>query len=599
MCSARYILFCPGAAIAFALIAAAANHAYADALVVTRAMQASTIAEIFIEDEQIRTEIEVGPADVAAFANVLPEEVYEELTGRTTPLEERLRTFIESDWVVQADGRPLRGKLERIVAAKRVARDEVTGEALAVQPGDAEFVIRLTLRHKFEDHPQSLTIGPPPTANRVTANIGFVCYHDGLPVNDFRYLSEEVTLDLDWDDPWYSRFRHPNFRRQFDAPLSVYLYIEPYEVRKEIIVRPKDLQSWLDLDLRDDGVIPVEQQEELKKRIAKFLSEKSPVSIDGRPATGRLDRIHFIHRTLRTTGIINPPVDLEATSATLGVIFVYPIERLPDRVSMTWELFSPRIQAIPAVASDEAGGLPSEVTPDAPILTWKNYLTNPTTHEMMSVARPPSKGQWTLPLLSVFCGGVVVVMLTVAGRGWSSGEGVSRFALATTIIAIAVGLMSPPFGRVTITNPFQEQPTVSEQETEDILTSLFHNVYRSFDLHDENLIYDRLAKSISGELLSDVYLETRESMEVKNQGGLRVSVKEVIVTELESVDDNVEEPAFRCRWRVSAWIGHWGHVHRRENEYVAHIKIGARDGTWKITAMELLDLNSQPSSLFQ
>jgi hypothetical protein len=181
----------------------------------------------------------------------------------------------------------------------------------------------------------------------------------------------------------------------------------------------------------------------------------------------------------------------------------------------------------------------------------------------------------------------------VNATGESSGKGVSRFALATTIIAIAVGLMSLPFGRVIITNPFQEQPTLSEQETEDILTSLFHNVYRSFDLHDENLIYDRLAKSISGELLSDVYLETRESMEVKNQGGLRVSVKEVIVTELESVDDNAEEPAFRCRWRVSAWIGHWGHVHRRENEYVAHIKIGARDGTWKITAMELLDLNSQ------
>lgn len=586
---ARCRLACPSAVIAFAVIAATANDAIADALVVTRAMKASTIAEIFIEEDQVRVEIEVGAADLAAFANVLPDEIYERVTGRTRPLESRLQTFIETDWVIQSDGRPLPGRLERIAPAKRVARDEVTGEALAVQPADAEFVIRLSLRHKLEGHPQSLTIGPPRTADGVTANIGFVCYHNGLPVNDFRYLSGEVTLDLDWNDPWYSRFRHPNLRRQFDAPLSAYLYIEPYEVRKEIIVRPNDLQSWLNLDLRDDGVIPVEQQDELKRRIAKFLSDKNPVSIDGQPATGRLDRIHFIHRTLRTAGIIEPAVDLHATSATLGVIFVYPIDRLPKRVSMTWELFSPKIQEIPTVASDEAGGLPSEVTPVDPILIWNNYLTNPTSPEMMSVAHPPSRRQFTVPLLSVFCGGVVVVMLAVAGTGWSTGKGFSRFALTTTIVAIAVGLMSLPFGRVTITDPFEEPPVLSEQATEDIFSSLLHNVYRSFDHHDENLIYDRLAKSISGELLSDVYLETRKSMEVKNQGGLRISVKEVTVTELESVDDNVEEPTYRCRWRVSGWIGHWGHVHRRENEHVAQIKIAARDGSWKITAMELLD----------
>ena len=31
-----------------------------------------------------------------------------------------------------------------------------------------------------------------------------------------------------------------------DAPLSVFLYVEPFEVRKEIVVRPRDLQQWID-----------------------------------------------------------------------------------------------------------------------------------------------------------------------------------------------------------------------------------------------------------------------------------------------------------------------------------------------------------------
>lgn len=603
MPSAQWILAYLSATMAVVLIAAAGNHADADAVVVSRAMQASTIAEIFIEQEHVRAEIEVGAVDAAAFANALPDELYEKVTGHARPFDDRIRTFFESNWVVQGDGQPLRGKLERTVPAKRVVRDDVSGEPMADQPADAEIVIRLTLRYELEDRPQSLTIRPPLTGKDAVANVGFVCYHNGLPVNDFRYMPGEVTLDLDWADPWYSRFRNPNLRRQFDAPLSAYLYVEPYEVRKEIIVRPKDLQVWLDLGLGDDGVIPVSQQEELKERAADFLSAQNPVTIDGQPAQGRLDRIHFIHRTLRSTGIIEPAVDLDATSATLGVIFVYAVAQLPEQVSMKWDLFTPKIQSIPAVAADEAGGLPTVVTPDDPLLKWKNYLTNPTSPQMMTVARPPSQRHFAVPLLSVFCGGMMVVTLAVVGRRWSMGRAVSRFALATAIAAMTVGVILLPFARVSIAVPFEGPPALSDRQREEVISSLLHNVYRAFDHHDENLIYDRLAKSISGELLPDVYLKTRKSMEVKNQGGLRISVKEVIVTELESVDEGSSELSFRCRWRVTGWIGHWGHVHARANEHLALITIAARDGVWKITAIEMLDKQpvgrSQESGLRQ
>jgi len=577
------------AVLAIFCLVATDEQADADALVVTRAMQASTIAEVFIEGERIRVEIEVGLADVDSFANVLPDNLHEKITGRAQPFQERLRTFFDSDWKIRADGQSLVGRLERVILAKRVVRDEVTGEALAAQPGDAESVVSVTLLYQLASRPRTLTILPPRVGDQVTASIGFVCYHDGLPVNDFRYLSGEVTLDLDWSDPWYSRFRHPNLRRQFDAPLSVYLYIEPYEVRQEIIVRPKDLQEWVDLGLRDDGVIPVDRQEELKKRIAQFLSEKNPVFIDGRRAQGQLDRIHFIHRTLRTTGIIEPPVDLDATSATLGVIFVYPVDALPDKVSMKWELFSPKIQSIPAVASDEAGGLPSKVTPDDPVLVWKNYLTNPTNPQMMSIAQPPTQRRFAIPLFSALCGVALVVMLIVLGRQWSKGRGFSRLALITSTALFAVGMMALPSAKLNVVNRFAEQESLTENAARELLAALLHNVYRSFDHHDESLIYDRLEKSIAGELLSDVYLETRKSMEVKNQGGLRISVKEVVVTELELTSEEGLESTFRCRWRVAGWIGHWGHVHARANEHVALITVAPRDGRWKIAGIDMLD----------
>ncbi len=562
-------------------------------------MKASTIAEIFVQQNSIQVELEIGLADLKHFDDILSDEIYTKLGNTARSRPRRLERFFHEKLVLRADGgQPLPGRVEKLVARRRIARDEITGEPLSVQPKDAKLVLNVVLEYTFDDKPTSLTIQPPLLAGSdlCAANIGFVCYHNGLPINDFRYMPGEVSLDLDWDDPWYSQFRNPNLRRQFESPLSAYLYIEPYEVRKEIIVRPKDLQAWLDLDLRDDDVLPAEQQEELKQRVAAFLSKRNPVTIDGKPAQGRLDRIHFIRRTLRTTGIIEPAVDLDATSATLGVIFVYPVDSLPEQVSMQWELFTPKIQSIPAVATDEAGGLPSKVTPDDSVLVWKNYLTNPTNPQMLVVACPPSKRQFAVPMLSVLCGSVVLGSFVILVKQRASGGVLSRTTLATSLAAIAVGAISLPFARITIANPFDKPPTLSQRESKDILTSLLHNVYRSFDHHDESLIYDRLAKSISGELLADVYLETRKSMEVKNQGGLRISVKEVNVTVVDAVDRNEVEPTFQCQWQVSGWIGHWGHIHARVNEHMALITLAERDGVWKISDMEMLDEQSHDPS---
>ena len=185
------------------VVAAVANQALADAIVVTQAMKASTIAEVFIDEQEVRVQIEIGAEDMAAFANLLPDGLYQKITGRTQPLEERLQTFFESNWGIQADEQPLAGRLERLILTKRVVRDEVTGEALAEQPEDAELVIRVALHYPLTSHPQSISIRPRLTDNAPIANIGLVCYHKRLPVNDFRYMPGEVTLDLDWNEPWY------------------------------------------------------------------------------------------------------------------------------------------------------------------------------------------------------------------------------------------------------------------------------------------------------------------------------------------------------------------------------------------------------------
>ena len=191
---------------------------YGDAIMVSKAMTASTVAEIFVEDDGIRVEMEIGVADLDAFANLLPDAVLKDLGKEPRPLAERIETFFQRDWVIRCDdGEPLPGRLMKMVPRKRIRRDEITGEPLPVQPADAENVLFVELAYTWSSRPDSLTILPPMSEDRrmSAANIGFVLYHGGVPVNDFRYLAAESTVDLDWDDPWYSRFRHRNLKRQY------------------------------------------------------------------------------------------------------------------------------------------------------------------------------------------------------------------------------------------------------------------------------------------------------------------------------------------------------------------------------------------------
>jgi hypothetical protein len=132
-------------------------------------------------------------------------------------------------------------------------------------------------------------------------------------------------------------------------------------------------------------------------------------------------------------------------------------------------------------------------------------------------------------------------------------------------------------------------PTLSPAVAQSLVGGLLENVYRAFDYRDESVIYDTLERSVSGELLTDIYLETRRSLELENQGGARAKVKEVQMLETKQtpLSDGSGFEA-RCTWNVSGSVGHWGHIHQRINQYQARFVVRAIGGVWKITDLELL-----------
>ncbi len=388
----------------------------ADALVVTRAMKASTIAEIFVEPGEVRIELEVGAADIEAFKNLLPDELYERIAGESVPLQQRITVFLRDDWQMKADDHQLEAVVDEIELAKRIVRDEITGQPLPNQPDDVEVVLRAQWHYPIKSQPTSLSMHPPSGSNNFArANIGFVLYHRGVAVNDFRYLSQQETLRLDWNDSWYSEFDRKTLRRQYFAPAAAFVYIENFEVRKEIVFRPKDLQHWIDLGLAGQSVIKSDQRDAIRIKTAGFLAEHTPLEINGTPAKGSLDRVHFINRSLKTTGVVPPGSDIDIDKAMIGAIYVYPVQSLPDRVTMRWDLFNERIQQVPSVATDEAGGMPGYLPPDDPVLTWKNFLKNPTVPAFLDVQQPA-------PPAALRVSVITLILLAIASFIWFRGR---------------------------------------------------------------------------------------------------------------------------------------------------------------------------------
>ena len=540
-------------------------------------MFADTIAEYFVETDQVRLELEIGERDVRTFRNLLPDALHARLGLGDEALGERVQRFVAEDMPVFAGEEQLEGRVTDIRPALRPLRDSITGEALPTSEDAAIPVIRATVVYPFDARPDALTLTTPAVTG--AASIGFVLYHLGVAVNDFRYLGSGFTVELDWEDPWYSAFSRASLRREYYAAMTGFIYVEPYEVRKEIIVRPADIQRYIDLELDGSSVIPPERQDDIKASVVEFLRDYFPVVIDGEPAEGSIDRINFLDRTLRSSDVVDGQ-DIELLSATLGVIYVFPTDGLPDLVEMTWDLFDERTPRVPAASVDEAGALPTILEPDFPVLKWQNFLQSPQMPTLVDLELPPTGLQlassWARWLsLGVF--GLLLFAFIRATRGETGRQPVLG-ALCLVIAASSVFLFYQ-----------HRQQALDDARLGRLVGDLLHNVYRAFDYRGEEAIYDALARSVSGELLTDIYLETRKGLELANQGGAQVKVKttEVLAARLNERSGNRLD--IDGEWNVAGSVGHWGHIHERINRYTANIEISEIDGVWKLTGIEILD----------
>ena len=548
----------------------------------TGAEHSSTVAEIWIDGERITLRLEIGDLDQETFADLLDDEA-------STQNEVPLDLILTGD-----DGTPLAGEVKVIERRPRTDRSTAS-QSTAVQISGSPEVTYVEVVYNLAVLPATLTLTPPLRigSDEAAAEIGFIVYHETIPVIDFQYLVRPETLRLDWDDPWYSAFENADLKRHHSAPLMTFLYIEPYEVRFEILIRLKALASWMSLDVPIEKPIEPEQQARLREQIGQFLLQQSQVRIDGVKSRPLLDRVEFVRVTPQGIQTLDTAERLTFHTALVGVILAYVTPGPPQEVTVDWTHFDDQITSIPSTVIDPVSQLPYDVTPAQPTLRWTNMLDeyNYQVATIDAIAAQAAN-RLEIPLASVLL--CLAAALLAGFGGFLALNGVYRITTVVLIFVVAVGVGS--FGRIAVRNPFAAPYQLPEVEALLILQGLLQNTYRAFDFRAENDVYDKLAVSAAGDLITDIYLQSRQRLVMEEQGGARAKVQDVQLLDAVQVGPpgKRQRLTFQCAWRITGTVNHWGHTHQRRNRYDAMITIQPIEQNWKIVALDVIEERRLP-----
>jgi hypothetical protein len=298
---------------------------YADWINLSGAENAPNIAEIHINNDHVRVELEIFVNDLVVFDRLIPDAFFQGSGIDRPPLAERMRQFSNRDLQILTDkAQKLQARLHLAEPRHRKERlspyagkiNPYTGQLIPGPPEDKR-VLYAELIYPFRQRPTSLTIIPPLDEKYKISkvSIGFIAYHNRVPINDFRFLADPSTMTLDWDDPWYSVFDKKSLKRWQRGSVMSFLYIEPYEVRHEVLARVKDLAAWIDLDLRGNEFIEADENEPLKKRVGEFFLNRDKTLIDSKQLAPILDRVSFVKYSRAGSTFLEKPEQLPINTA--------------------------------------------------------------------------------------------------------------------------------------------------------------------------------------------------------------------------------------------------------------------------------------------
>jgi hypothetical protein len=355
----------------------------ADWINLTGSETAQNIAEIYVLDDHIKVKLEVYIGDLDKFEELLPDDWLKGPVKDRPSLKQRMQIFASKRLqIIDDKGIQLPATLDLVEARMRIDRkspfagmiNPITRQRIPDAPKDKR-VLYAEITYPFNGNPQQLTIVPPQDdQGMATATIGFITYHKSVPVIDFRYLGQAAKLDLDWKDPWYTRFDNKTLSRHHRYPLMLFLYIEPRQVRLESLMRINDIEKWSNFNGKNTRTNTDGKQQRLLNHIKKHFADSNELLINGNSVKPDSVRVEFLNVTLSGVKVIDTETSIDASTVLVGVSQRYYVDKLPNSISTRWSLFNERVDRIPTIVTDPAGPFPSFIDKTSPDLKWQNFL---------------------------------------------------------------------------------------------------------------------------------------------------------------------------------------------------------------------------------
>ena len=396
-----------------------------------------------------------------------------------------------------------------------------------------------------------------------------------------------------------------DFHPQDGPHVDVRLFIEEEVVRIRLEMNLVFLDEMVDFPRENGDRISTMEWTALPSVLEAFFETEHPVIINGTRVRPSFEKLQINDPDLRLLPLF--PVSGERGLRKVRFELVYPVsDPPPASVDFGWTTFPPNILldavdppplAIAAELDAEGVRTPLIFSRTEPGYVW--YATGAGIESrLMPVPGVERTSATEVPVLAIglfMLGSLVVVVGLVAARSSGSSQPVLLSMviegplLAAGVAALLFGWGTWPMGGGTI--------LPDSEEAEAIFRPLHANVYRAFDFVAEDDVYDALARSADGGFLDTIYRTIYRGLVMQEEGGAVARVSEVRpievdVSDIELVRDEqgVERPGFEvtCLWQVDGVVSHWGHAHRRTNEYLANWSVREFDEGWRFTASEIL-----------
>ncbi|MBE7498261.1 MAG: hypothetical protein HS117_25265 [Verrucomicrobiaceae bacterium] len=369
---------------------------------------------------------------------------------------------------------------------------------------------------------------------------------------------------------------------------QLYLYVEPYQTRVEALFDMDTVESWLRPDdkARPDP-ITVAAQREVIQLTEKLAADWCAMTTNGRREPYAAPAAFFVKGRPGSTIPMDAEEDIPRNQCMLGLVWQFTTTETPDEVEVMWKGWINQMRSLPVLILHGSQSERGEVNNVIKRITWANKgRLRPAPLAAVPTYEPAQPMRIPVGAIAWILGGIVFYAWIWHRDYRLPGGGLPYFVVWVFGLVLIGKLI------VVTVERGESAPRVRDASAaQKIVSPLLRNVYRAFDHRSESRIYDVLQRSIDGELLRKLYLETIQALTLDGREGTRV-----LITEFEATVDKItgETPSggfiADCNWSTIGTVGHWGHSHPRYNGYKARVTVEPMEGEWKLTALEVQEV---------